>query len=181
MSVKVHRGGKERSFDVELKPPRFLVAEDAYDVKPTYFLYGGLLFVPLSRDLLKTWGSEWWQDAPPEIISIYENEICTASRSEVVVLQKVLADRANQGYHDVEMLVIDRVQGRNVRHLKDLIRIVESASTFRRRNTSSCSNLRSLPGFQRSDHRLCWSARKFEKSNPGILRRFGVPFDRSDR
>ena len=67
------------------------------DVKPTYFLYGGLLFVPLSRDLLKTWGSEWWQDAPPEIISIYENEICTASRSEVVVLQKGVSGPRKSG------------------------------------------------------------------------------------
>ncbi len=112
MPVQVYRDGEVKEFELSLKSPRFLVAEDAYDVKPTYYLYGGLLFVPLSRDLLKTWGSEWWQEAPPEIVAIYENEIRSASRSEIVILQKVLADRGNQGYHDVEMLVIERVQGR---------------------------------------------------------------------
>jgi hypothetical protein len=168
MPVKVYRDGKERSFEIPLKPPRFLVAEDAYDVKPTYYLYGGLLFVPLSRDLLKTWGPEWWQEAPTEIISIYENEICTATRSEVVVLQKVLADRVNQGYHDVEMLVIDRVQGRNIRHLKDLIRIVESAKgEFLR--------------FQSPDGQIIVLEREeVDKRNRSIMRRYGVPFDRSE-
>ena len=168
MPVKVYRDGKEHEFEIELKPPRFLVAEDAYDVKPTYFLYGGLLFVPLSRDLLKTWGSEWWQDAPPEIVSIYENEICTSTRSEVVVLQKVLADRVNQGYHEVEMLVIDRVQGRSIRHLKDLIRIVESANDDFLR-------------FEGSDGQIIVLEREqVDKSKRRIMRRFGVLFDRSE-
>ena len=168
MPVKVYRDGKERSFEIPLKSPRFLVAEDAYDVKPTYFLYGGLLFVPLSRDLLKTWGAEWWEDAPPDIVSIYENEICTATRSEVVVMQKVLADRVNQGYHDLEMLVIDRVQGRSIRHLKDLIRIVESADD-------------EFVRFQGSDGQFIVLEREqVEKSHRGIMRRFGVLFDRSE-
>ena len=168
MPVKVYRDGKERNFELQLKPPRFLVAEDAYDVKPTYYLCGGLLFVPLSRDLLKTWGAEWWQEAPPEITSIYENEICTSTRSEVVVLQKVLADRVNQGYHDVEMLVVDRVQGRNIRHLKDLIRFVESAKDEYLR-------------FESSDGQIIVLEREqVEKSNRGILGRYGVPFDRSE-
>lgn len=168
MSVKVNRKGKERSFKIELKPPRYLVAEDAYDVKPTYYLYGGLLFAPLTRDLLKTWGPEWWQDAPPEIIAIYENEICTSSRSEVVLLQKVLADRVNQGYHDIEMLIIDRVQGKNIRHLRDLIRYADSAKG-------------KFVRFQSPDGQIIVLEREqVQKSSNRILRRYGVPFDRSE-
>ncbi|MGI9238951.1 MAG: S1C family serine protease [Woeseiaceae bacterium] len=167
MPVQVSRDGKMQNFEIPMKPPRFLVAEDAYDVKPTYFLYGGLLFVPLSRDLLMTWGSEWWHDAPSEIVAIYENEICSASRSEVVVLQKVLADRANQGYHDVEMMVVDRAEGKKIRNLKDLIRIVESATDEYIR-------------FEGSDgHTIVLDRDRVEKRNPSILRRYGVPFDRS--
>lgn len=166
MPVKVSRGGKERSLDIPLKPPRFLVAEDAYDVKPTYYIYGGLLFVPLSRDLLKTWGSEWWQEAPSDIVAIYENEICTASRSEVVVLQKVLADRVNQGYHDVEMLVIDRVQDRKIRNLDNLIRIVESAK-------DEFIRFQSADGFT-----IVLDRKRVAKRNSGILSRYGVPADR---
>jgi S1-C subfamily serine protease len=168
MPVTVYRDGEVHRFELPMKPPRFLVAEDCYDVKPTYYLYGGLLFVPLSRDFLMTWGAEWWQEAPSEIVSIYENEIRSASRSEVIVLQKVLADRVNQGYHDFEALTIDRVQGRKVQNLKQLIRIVESATDefihFRGRDGSMIVLERDL----------------VEKRNRSILRRYGVAFDRSE-
>ena len=168
MRVKVFRDGAVRNFELPMKSPRFLVAEDRYDVKPTYYLYGGLLFVPLSRDFLLTWGSEWWQEAPPEIVSIYENEIRSASRSEIVVLQKVLADRVNQGYHDFEALIIDRVQGQKIRHLKELIRIVESATE-------------EFIRFHGNDGRMIVLERQLaEKRNRGILRRYGVPVDRSE-
>jgi len=168
MRVKIWRDGAIRRVELPMKPPNFLVAEDRYDVKPTYYLYGGLLFVPLSRDFLMTWGSEWWQEAPSEIVSVYENEICSASRSEIVLLQKVLADRVNQGYHEFETLIIDRVQGRKIRNLKQLIRIVESATDefvrFHGRDGSMIVLERAL----------------VEKRNRSILRRYGVTLDRSE-
>ncbi|MEM7280284.1 MAG: serine protease [Pseudomonadota bacterium] len=168
MPVKVLRDGVVQSLELPMKPPRFLVAEDTYDVKPTYYLYGGLLFVPLSRDFLLTWGSEWWQEAPSEIVAVYENEIRTASRSEVVVLQKVLADRVNQGYHDYGALIIDRVQDRKIRNLKDLMKIVDSSSDEFIRFQS------------RDGQMIVLETDKVEKRNSSILQRYGVPSDRSE-
>jgi S1-C subfamily serine protease len=168
MSVKVFRDGAVQPFELQMKRPRFLVAQDCYDVKPTYYLHGGLLFVPLSRDFLMTWGSEWRQDAPPGLVSVYENEIRSRSRSEVVVLQKVLADRVNQGYHDFEALIINRAQGRKVRDLKQLIEIVESA-------TDEFIRFRGHDG-----RRIILDRDGVEARNRSILRRYGVPSDRSE-
>lgn len=168
MRVKIWRDGAQHRFEIPLKPPRFLVPEDRYDVKPTYYLYGGLLFVPLSRDFLTTWGSEWWQEAPSELVSIYENEIRTSSRSEIVVLQKVLADRVNQGYHGFEALAIDRVEGRRIRHLRELIRTIESA-------TDEFIHFESRDGSI-----IVLEREQVAKRNRGILRRYGVSFDRSE-
>lgn len=168
MRVKIWRDGEQHRLEIPMKPPRYLVPEDRYDIKPTYYLYGGLLFVPLSRDFLTTWGSEWWQEAPSELVSIYENEIRTPSRSEIVVLQKVLADTVNQGYHSFEALAIDRVMGNRIRHLRDLIRIVESVEDvfihFEARDGSV----------------IVLDRQQVEKRHRGILRRYGVPFDRSE-
>jgi len=167
MRVKVWREGALRRFEIPLKAPCFLVPEDRYDIKPTYYLYGGLLFVPLSRDFLTTWGSEWWQEAPSELVSIYENDIRSPARSEVVVLQKVLADRVNQGYHGFEALAIDRVEGRKIKHLRDLIRIVESATG-------------EFIQFQGHDDSIIVLERaSVAKANRRIQRRYGVAFDRS--
>jgi len=168
MRVKVWRQGAMHRFEIPMKPPRYLVPEDRYDIKPTYYLYGGLLFVPLSRDFLTTWGSEWWQDAPSELVSTYENEIRSPARTEVVVLQKVLADRVNQGYHGFEALAITRVEGRKIRHLNELIRIVEAA-------TGEFIHFQS-----HDDSVVVLDREQVEKGNRRIMRRYGVAYDRSE-
>jgi len=168
LDVDYWRDGAMLSCNVLLKRPQYLVPEDTYDVKPTYYLYGGLLFVPLSREYFKTWGSEWWAKAPASLTAIYDGEIRTRSRSQIVVLQKVMADRVNQGYHDCESLVVARVQGKPLRRLKDLIRIVETDdSEFVRFDLRDGSTL----VLDRVD---------VKKRNAGILRRFGIPDDRSE-
>ena len=166
--VSYWRDGAMHRCNVTLKPPQYLIPEDSYDVKPTYFLYGGLLIVPLSREYFKTWGSEWWTKAPACLTALYEGEVRTAARSQVVVLQKVMADRVNQGYHDHESLVISRVQGRKIRHLKDLIRIVESGNgEFVRFDLGDGST-------------VVLDREQARKRSDGILRRFGIPHDRSE-
>ena len=168
MRVKVWREGKMQRFEIPLKPPNFLVPENRYDVKPTYYLYGGLLFVPLTRDFLTTWGSEWWQDAPSHLVSIYENEIRSPARSEIVVLQKVLADRVNQGYHGFEALAIDRVEERKIRHLRDLIRVIESATG------------EFIHFYGHNDSVIVLDRDRVDKAKDRVMRRYGVAFDRSE-
>jgi S1-C subfamily serine protease len=124
MPVLVQRAGQRAVVHVELKTPRLLVPDDRYDVRPTYFIFGGLLFAPLTRDYLKSWGHEWWKQAPSELMSLYHTGFCTPERQDVVVLQKVLADGVNQGYHEIENAVVVQVDGvpvRNMRHLVDLV------------------------------------------------------------
>lgn len=168
IEVEYWRDGAMHDCKIRLKPPQYLIPEDSYDVKPTYFLYGGLLIVPLSREYFKTWGSEWWTKAPACLTALYEGEVRTGARSQVVVLQKVMADRVNQGYHDHESLVISRVQSRKIRHLKDLIRIVESGNgEFVRFDLGDGST-------------IVLDRAQAEKRSDGILRRFGIPTDRSE-
>lgn len=168
VEVEYWRDGEMHRGNLALKPPQYLIPDDAYDVKPTYFLYGGLLFVPLSREYFKTWGSDWWSKAPVALTALYEGEVRTAARSQVVVLQKVMADRVNQGYHDHESLVVLRVQGRKIRHLKDLIRIVESGNgEFVRFDLADGGT-------------IVLDRQRVVKHSDGILRRFGIPHDRSE-
>jgi hypothetical protein len=124
LKLTILRNKKRQEVTAHLKRPSLLVPEDQYDIKPTFFVFGGLVFAPLSRDYLKSWGSEWWKAAPNELVSIYENQIRTPERQDVVILQKVLADKVNQGYHEYENHVVNNVDGvpvRNIRHLVDLI------------------------------------------------------------
>jgi len=168
LRVTYWRDGEVRTCDLLLEPPQYLVPEDRYDVKPTYLFYGGLLFVPLSRDYLKTWGEDWWSEAPPKLVSIYENGVYKSSRQQVVILQAVLADPVNQGYHDLESEVVTRVQGKRIRHLRHLMKTVERTQE-------------KFVRFDLDDGRTVVLERAaVKKRQAAILKGFGIPRDRSD-
>jgi S1-C subfamily serine protease len=168
LPLQIWRDGALLDVEVKLKPPQYLVPEDRFDVKPSYFIYGGLLFVPLTRDYLKTWGSDWHQSAPHRLLALYEGSVRSRGRKEVVVLQKVLADRVNQGYHGFESQIVERVQGKRVSCLADLVKCVESST-----DPFVHFDLASRKQIVLDDSLV-------EKRNKSIMRRFGVPADRSD-
>jgi S1-C subfamily serine protease len=123
MSLAIVRGKKEKKVEVKLERPKRLVPEDRYDVRPTYFVYGGLVFVPLTRDYLKSFGEEWWSEAPHELM-VLEGGLPTEARTEVVLISKILADRANQGYHDLENSIVSSVDGERVHNVKHLVTLL---------------------------------------------------------
>ena len=54
MPVKIWRNGQEQDVSVTVKSSGDDLAEgNQYDVKPRYFVFGGLVFTPLSRDYLR--------------------------------------------------------------------------------------------------------------------------------
>ena len=166
-ALTVWRDGRVTEHTVTLREPSYLVAEDRYDVPPSYYVFGGLLFVPLTRDYLETWGSGWWQDAPHELLGLYQSGLRTPEREEPVVLQKVLADRVNQGYHGLGSVLIARCQGRRVRSLAHLVALVESSTDDFVRFESSHGG------------RVVLDRARAIARNPAILELFGVPRDRS--
>jgi len=169
MPVTVWRGGVVHSLELELAPPRPLVAEDRYDVRPSFYVYGGVLFVPLTRDFLKTWGDAWWQAAPRELVALYESGMVTEDRREVVVIQKVLADRINQGYHEFDNHVVVSVDGQPVRSLRHLVKLVEERprETFVRFRTSDGAV-------------VVLDRQEVVARHRDLLVKFGVPRDRSE-
>ena len=106
LPLTIWRRGKRAKVEVKLERPLRLVPEDRYDVRPTYFVYGGLVFVPLTRDYLKSWGDEWWTLAPHTLMALHESGIRSKERSEVVLISKILADRTNQGYSDLANAIV---------------------------------------------------------------------------
>jgi hypothetical protein len=165
--LTVLRDKKVLLVDLVLQGPALLVPEDQYDVEPTYFVFGGLLFAPLSRDYLKSWGHEWWKSAPNELITIYETQIRTPERQEVIILQKVLADRINQGYHEYENHVVVSVNGVPVTHLRHLVQLVEAEAG-------------SFVTFGLHDgQRITLDTKKARERGPAILEQYNLRFDRS--
>ncbi|MBK6514044.1 MAG: trypsin-like peptidase domain-containing protein [Polyangiaceae bacterium] len=167
LRLALFRERRRIEVDVVLQRPSLLVPEDQYDIKPTYYVFGGFLFAPLTRDYLKSWGNEWWKAAPNELVSIYENQIRTPERREVVILQKVLADRVNQGYHEHENHVVVAIDGVPVKSIVDLVDLIDNgAGTF-------------VSVHLADGQRLVLERAKARERGVAILDRYNLRFDRS--
>jgi hypothetical protein len=78
-----------------------------------------LVFQPLTKNYLSTWGQNWERSAPFRL-AYYRNEEPTAERPAIVVLSSVLPDMYNLGYENVSNLALNRVNGKRVSHLGEL-------------------------------------------------------------
>lgn len=126
LQLTVMRGGERRDLEVTLEPMQYLVPRSQYDRHPSYFLYGGLVFQPLSRDYLSTW-DKWWNKAPKELLYHYYLGTRSPERQEVVVLSQVLADEINVGYDHLYNEGIARVNGVMPRNMVDFVERVEAS------------------------------------------------------
>ena len=91
-----------------------LVKGEQFDQIPRYYIYGGILFVPLNMNLLKRWGNDWRRSAPVGFLQM-RNEWSSQERSEVVVALQVLAADVNLGYHDWRNWVVNSINGEQVK------------------------------------------------------------------
>jgi hypothetical protein len=144
-----------------------LVPAERYDIRPTYYVYGGLVFSPLTMNYLKTWGDEWYRDAPDHLLHLRHYYRGT-ERKEALVLVKVLPSEVNAGYYDLTSSHITEVNGEEVSNFRDLIRSVEN----------STEPLVVFKGHLGSVIALDRKAAELE--NPKILETYGIPSDRSE-
>ena len=166
MELVVLRDGKVREMSIELQPFMALVPRSQYDMPPTYFVYGGIVFQPLSLDYLRTWGRNWWEKAPTEFLHRYFSGHRSAELQEVVALNQVLADEVNVGYDHLSNTSVVSVNGvcpRNMRHFVEL-----------------CENATGILEVKTSDACVAaFDVKQAREANRRILIRYHISSDRS--
>ena len=169
--LTILREGKEINIKVNLfrslKKDR-LVPMEQYETLPTYYIYGGLVFCPLTKDLLNIWGSQWVQTAPRELIYYLLNNIPEKEDQQIVVLLKVLASEVNQGYQNVSNWVVDRVNGEKIWSMHDLLEKIEN-----------CQDAYVILEDQ-WNKKIVLDKNKAIESQQEILETYRIPFDRSE-
>jgi S1-C subfamily serine protease len=166
IELGVLRRGERLRVKLELKPHCRLVPYHRYDCAPTYFIYGGLVFQPLTLDFLSVWGDRWQREAAVPLVNAYFVMPRTEARQQLLVLTSVLADAINVGYEEFMHSMVNTVNGQVVRDMADFARLVE-ASDERLEIRTMGNNL------------LVLDARAVPEANRQILQRYDVPRDRS--
>ncbi len=144
-----------------------LVPYEQYDLAPTYYINGGLVFEPLTKNFLKEWGGEWYNKAPIALLNLYYNGVRNKKFTHVVVLVKVLADEINVGYHGWGSMVIVKVNNRTITSILDIVKAFE-------KNKGDFHVIEDLYGY-----RIILSRDKVEKFSSRILNRYNIKTDRS--
>jgi len=96
-----------------------LVPEAPFDQEPEYLIAGGLVFQPLTKDFLRSWGQDWERRAPFRL-AYFRNQDPTPERPAIVILSQVMPDLYNIGYQDSRQLVLEKLNGQKINYLADL-------------------------------------------------------------
>lgn len=143
VTFEITRNGQKQSVTVPPGPEveqATLVRGERFGELPEYYIYGGVLFVPLNMNLIKRWGKNWRQKAPIEFLE-QRNIWADETRQEAVVALKILPANVNRGYHNWRNWVVDSINGEKVRNFDHL-------ATLLHNNTKPDVVLKDKSGYQ---------------------------------
>eukprot|EP00735_Rhodelphis_limneticus_P003985 TRINITY_DN15528_c0_g1::TRINITY_DN15528_c0_g1_i1::g.28454::m.28454 TRINITY_DN15528_c0_g1::TRINITY_DN15528_c0_g1_i1::g.28454 ORF type:complete len:557 (+),score=55.12,sp/Q9FIV6/DGP10_ARATH/38.43/3e-106,Trypsin_2/PF13365.1/6.1e-17,PDZ_2/PF13180.1/4.5e-07,PDZ_2/PF13180.1/7.3e+02,Trypsin/PF00089.21/3.2e-05,Peptidase_S46/PF10459.4/3.3e+02,Peptidase_S46/PF10459.4/0.47 TRINITY_DN15528_c0_g1_i1:39-1709(+) len=124
-TLTIFREGEKREIQVTLAPRNHLVPIlDDYDCKPSYFIFGGLVFLPLTLPYFQT----AYPKSRPAPINLVRrlNEDLEEEGQQVVILAYVLAHQVNYGYHSMGGLELCTVNDMPVKNLTDFVQKVDA-------------------------------------------------------
>jgi hypothetical protein len=172
VAIKIMRDGKEQTVDYVLPKADYnaqLVPLEVFDQEPEYLILGGLVFQPLSVPYLESWGSDWPRKAPFRL-SYATRQDATFEDPSYVVLSSILPDPINIGYNDARYMIVDKVNGKKVRTLQDLLGAKNSPNDGF-----------DLIEFKDGDtmQRMILDANELDAATARVLKRYGIDKDRS--
>jgi S1-C subfamily serine protease len=165
-TFKLLRNGKQIEVKYKLSRDKRLVPRRFFDRLPTYYIVGGLVFVPLTVNYLDSW-RDWWTTGPRDLVNYVNDGRITEKLNEIVVLSFVLADRSTVGYQYVKYQPIVKANGIKLKNLQHLIDIIEKQQD------------KYLILQYRNKVKLVIDLEEQRKATAEILKRYRIPNDRS--
>ncbi len=159
------REGKEITVNYKLQRYKQLVPRRVFGKLPTYYFIGGLLFVPLSINHLDEYRE--WYNGPIDLVYEVLNGKVSKELQQIVVLSRVLAAEVNVGYQNLGAMIVEKVNDKKIKDLKELISIVEKKTkgfiVFQLKNKT----------------KIVFDVEKLKQSTPLIMNLYRIPSDRS--
>src|SRR5947209_10467893 len=127
---QIQRAGKPMQLQVTLEHRSnqdYVIPPYNLDQPPRYYVFGGLIFLELSRQYLKEWGANWQKEAPPRFVYLdrFQSELFPEGNRRVVILSQVLPANSTIGYDDLSYLTATKVNGKEIKSLGDLAEAVK--------------------------------------------------------
>ncbi|HIP40928.1 MAG TPA: serine protease [Campylobacterales bacterium] len=122
VTLDILRKGKKIVLKVRLSKDasqaNFTYAKQEYDKMPSYFMLGGYVFSPLTKNLLNS------SPQPHLPLRYGATKFPTKKKQEIVILLKVLASSLSRGDHGIGFWKIDKVNSKSFKDFGEFYRLV---------------------------------------------------------
>ena len=155
--LTILRNGKIQKIKIELDKTREdleLIKRYRYHPFATYFIYGGYVFVPASKEY--------------RIPAKYFEQHPDQKREELVFLYRVLPSELTRGYERVNSIIIDKVNGKSFKNFKEFVHLVDTQKG------------RFVVFEDEYNYKIVLDKEEVKKRQSQILRRYNIESDRSD-
>ena len=155
--LTVLRKGKIKKITVKLDKTREdleLIKRYRYHPFATYFIYGGYVFVPASKEY--------------RIPAKYYEQHPTKEREELVFLYRVLPSELTRGYERVNSIVVDKINGKRFKDFKEFVKLVDKEKS------------RFVVFEDEYNYKIVLDKEEVKKRQSQILGRYNIKSDRSD-
>jgi hypothetical protein len=85
----VLRDGQVLSYDMSVTPNDLLVPVHCYDRLPSYYMFAGVVFVPLTQPYLHEYGEDWMNAAPRRLYDKAMHGMMKKPRQQIVIMSQV--------------------------------------------------------------------------------------------
>lgn len=123
LAVGVLRRNAAVELSVKLDHYVGMVSPPRPDRRPTYCIFAGLVFVPLTYDFMAMWE---WDKVHYRYKHYYYDQLPSERHKQIVILNKVLPHDVNVGYHQVDGAVVERINGIDIVEIRDVLRAFET-------------------------------------------------------
>jgi len=168
--VGLIREGKPVSVELVMNYYRALVDDPAGNERPSYFVFDGFVFVPLTHGYLAQWNPG---ETPLQLAYTKELAVASEHRRQAVILSHVMAHPSNRGYHELRDLVVDSVNGLKIAELRDMVKAFA-------RPEGKFHVILTDPTTDNGGRRIVLDARQAAAAQKEILSSYRIPADRSD-
>ncbi len=102
-----------------------------FDQAPKYLVVGGMVFQELTGVYLQEWGDKWSERAPQRLVEYFtfQQEKRPDPDKKVVFLSQVLPSPITLGYQQLSGLVLEKMNGREIKNLAELAKAVDEISS----------------------------------------------------
>ena len=120
INLEIIRNKKKINVDYKIKYSKPLIPYE-FDTELEYFVFGGLIFTPLTSNYLINLG------AKSNIVNsvIYKEERTNERTQRVIWLQKTFPNKINRGYYSTAYIV-NRVNGITIKDFKHFVNIIDT-------------------------------------------------------